>query len=303
VIAFMLAAGCLAAALLHAYRLAVPPRTDLVSAVGRWDQARARASRVQALRGIGTAPGDTLIGRLAGWVAEQLSRRARDLTGLHQDLAITGTTLEDYLSKSLLLAVLGFLGPTAILSVLDAAGLGMPLAVGPVVGVGLGVVMLGVVHRELRETAQKRRAQFRRGLSIYLDLVAMSMQAGRGHSEALPAAAAIGSGWVFTELQDAIEGARFSGTTAWAALGHLGERFNMRELTDLDGALQLANDDGAKVRATLVARAATLREQRIADAEAAAVQATESMKFALIVMVFVFLTYELYPSVARLFAG
>ena len=131
----------------------------------------------------------------------------------------------------------------------------------------------------------------------------MSMQAGRGHAEALPASAAIGTGWAFTQLQDAIDGARFSGTTPWHALGQLGDRFGIRELTDLDAALTLANDDGAKVRTTLVARAETLRSERIADAEAAAAQATESMRFALIVMVFAFLAYELYPSVARLFAG
>jgi hypothetical protein len=77
----------------------------------------------------------------------------------------------------------------------------------------------------------------------------------------------------------------------------------MRELTDLEAALRLASDDGAKIRATLIARAQTLRAKRIADAEAAAAQATESMKFALIVLVFVFLSYELYPSVVRLFAG
>jgi hypothetical protein len=131
----------------------------------------------------------------------------------------------------------------------------------------------------------------------------MSLQAGRGHAEALPAAAAIGTGWTFTELQDAIEGARFSGVTPWTALGRLGERFGVPELVDLEGALRLANDDGAKVKATLVARGVTLRMQRIADSEAEAKQATESMKFALILMVFVFLTYELYPSIARLYAG
>jgi len=164
-------------------------------------------------------------------------------------------------------------------------------------------LMAVVVQRELHDTARKRRGEFRRTLSIYLDLVAMSMQAGRGHAEALPAAAAIGTGWAFTDLQDAIEGARFSGVTAWAALGQLGVRHGLAELTDLEGALRLANDDGAKVKATLVARAGTLRSQRVADAEADANRATESMKFALIVMVFVFLTYELYPSIARLFAG
>ena len=296
----MLAAGCLAAALLHAWRLAVPPRTDLVSAVGRWDHARSRASRVQR---IGTTSDDTPLGRAGAWLAEQLNARARDLTSLTQDLAITGTTLEAHLTKTLTLALAGLLGPTAVVGVLDAAGFGIPLQVGPALGIGLAALMSVLTLRELRTDAVRRRADFRRGLSIYLDLVAMSMQAGRGHGEALPAAAAIGRGWPFNELQDAIDGARFSGITAWAALGALGGRVGMRELSDLDGALQLANDDGAKVRATLVARAETLREQRLADAEAATAQATESMKFALIVMVFAFLTYELYPSVARLMAG
>ncbi|MGH3471465.1 MAG: type II secretion system F family protein [Nocardioidaceae bacterium] len=298
--AFMLAGGCVAGALFFLYRLAVPPRTDLVAAVGRWDQARTRASRVQHLSAVAA---DTPTAKVVRWLTEQVAHRSRNLSPLTQDLAITEGTLENYLTKALTLALAGLAAPIALLALLDAAGLGLPLAFGPMIGLGLAAAMLVVVRRELHETARKRRAELRRSLSIYLDLVAMSMQAGRGHFEALPAAAAIGSGWAFTQLQDAIDGARFSGITPWGALGQLGERIGMRELTDLDGALSLANDDGAKVRATLVARAGTLRGQRIADAEASAVQATESMKFALIVMVFVFLSYELYPSIARLFAG
>ena len=130
------------------------------------------------------------------------------------------------------------------------------------------------------------------------------MQAGRGHAEALPASAAIGTGWAFTHLQDAIDGARFSGTTPWHALGQLGDRFGIRELDRSRlRAHAWPTRTARRSGATFVARAETLRAERIADAEAAAAQATESMRFALIVMVFAFLTYELYPSVARLFAG
>jgi Flp pilus assembly protein TadB len=222
---------------------------------------------------------------------------------LTRDLAITGTTLEDLLGRTLALAAVGFAGPVAILTLLDGLGLGMPFVIGPITGLVLATAMIFVSRRELGESAQRRRAEFRRILSIYLDLVAMSMQAGRGHAEALPAAAAVGTGWAFAQIQDAIDGARFAGMTAWHALGQLGDRFGIRELTDLESALDLANEDGAKVRATLTARAETLRAQRIADAEAAAAKATEAMRFALLVMVFAFLSYELYPSVARLFAG
>jgi tight adherence protein C len=300
VIAFMIAAGLVAVAVLHAYRLAVPPRSDLVGAVHRWDSSRARSTRIQR---IGATDDTTMSRRLRGRLVDLVLRHGRDTPGLTRDLAVTGTNLEEHLAKTLTLSVIGFLGPIAILFFFDGIGLRLPVVFGPVAGLALAAAMIVVTRQELQEQAKKRRAEFRRSLSVYLDLVAMSMQAGRGHAEALPASAAIGSSWAFTHLQDAIDGARFSGTTAWHAVGQLGERFGIRELTDLDAALTLANEDGAKVRATLVARAETLRAERIADAEAAAAQATESMRFALIVMVFAFLSYELYPSVARLFAG
>jgi tight adherence protein C len=300
VIGFMLAAGLLAVAVVHIYRLVMPPRVNLVSAVAGWDRSRARSTRIQR---IGLARGDSARSRLVGWIADQVARRDNDIGSLTHDLSVTGGTLEDYLTRSVTLAALGLIGPAAILTVLNTAGLGLPYVLGPIVGVALGVGMVLVVRQELTDLARRRRAEFRRTLSIYLDLVAMSLQAGRGHAEALPASAAIGTGWAFTQLQDAIEGAKFAGITAWEALGQMGERIGMRELTDLEAALRLASDDGAKIRATLIARAQTLRAGRIADAEAAAARATESMKFALIVMVFVFLSYELYPSVARLFAG
>lgn len=299
-IPFMVAAGLLAAALVHTYRLAVPPRADLAGAVHRWDSARARETRIQR---IGAPRATTIGGKVQGWLSEQVLRRAKDGKGLTQDLAVTGGTVEQYVGKTTTLVLLGFFGPVVILGFFNAIGLGIPLVFGPTAGAVLAIAMLVVTRQELTDKAKKRRAEFRRTLSVYLDLVAMSMQAGRGHAEALPASAAIGTGWAFTHLHDAIDGARFSGTTPWHALGRLGDRFGIRELTDLDSALTLANEDGAKVRATLVARAETLRAERIADAEAAAAQATESMRFALIVMVFAFLAYELYPSVARLFAG
>lgn len=299
-IAFMLAAGFVAVAVLHAYRLAMPPRADMASSVRRWDSSRARATRIQR---VGAPKAITLGGKVQSQLADQVLRRVRDVKALTQDLAVTGATVEQHIGKSTVLVLVGFFGPLVILGLFNTIGLGVPVVFGPVAGLVLAVAMLFVTRQELAESAKRRRAEFRRTLSVYLDLVAMSMQAGRGHSEALPASAAIGTGWAFTHLQDAIDGARFSGTTPWHALGQLGDRFGIRELTDLDAALTLANDDGAKVRTTLVARAETLRSERIADAEATAAQATESMRFALIVMVFAFLAYELYPSVARLFAG
>ena len=298
-VAFMVASAVLAIGLVRLVTLVVPPRTDLVAGVGRWDHARDRANRGPVV----VRAGSSFLDKTAAWLAEQAIVRGRDLTQLHQDLAITGSTLEQHLSKTLALSGVGMIGPLAIFSVLAAAGLAVPLGFSVLAGLGLAGAMLVVSQRELRSQADTRRAELRRAMSIYLDLVAMSMEAGRGYTEALPASAAIGSGWTFTHLQDAISNARPSGITAWAAIGALGERFGMPELVDFDGTLTLASNDGAKIKSSLVSRAQTLRARRVADAEAQANMATESMNFTLIVMVFAFLFYELYPSVARLFAG
>jgi Flp pilus assembly protein TadB len=296
---FLLAAIGVALAMLHLARLTVPPRVDLAAGVGRWDRDRLRASRTATTANVGRSPLD----RIASRLTEAVARRVRDQAGLSQDLAVTDTTLEAHLSKALVLVLVALVGPPVIFGVLAVAGVAIPLSWGLVLGVALAVGIAAIAHRELRSEATRLRAEFRRSLSMYLDLVAMSLEAGRGHAEALPAAARIGSGWTFQALADAVDGARFSGITAWEALGQLGHRYGLPELVDLEGALRLANDDGAKVKATLIARSATLRSARVAYAEAEANQATESMKFALIVMVFAFLFYELYPSVVRLFAG
>ena len=101
VIAFMIAIGCLAAAALRctptAWRCRHGPTWSPASGDGT--HARARASRVQRI-GAPAGP-DSPSERAVRWVAEQLSRRTRDLSRLNQDLAITGTTLEAHLSKTL----------------------------------------------------------------------------------------------------------------------------------------------------------------------------------------------------------
>ncbi len=295
--AFMLAIFLLAVGLVRTARLAVPPRPNHAAQVAQWYADRERAQRARDKPDAAPHPLGGVTTRLARFVE---GRGGRDL---EQDLAMTGTTLEGHLTRVLALSSVALIGPPLIFGVLSLVGLRIPLGISLMLGVGLAAAMVLVAHRELRSRAAELRAEFRRSLSIYLDLVAMALDAGRGHAEALPAAANIGSGWTFEHLQDAIDGARFSGVTAWESLGGLGRRIGLPELVDLDAALRLANEDGAKVKATLVARAGTLRAARIADAHAEANQATESMKFTLIVMVFAFLGYEVYPSIVRLFAG
>jgi len=299
--AMALLAVCFGAGLVRLAYLAVPPRADLKVAVGRWEMARDRTHHHGPATTSG--PDRSLTQRAAARLANALTRRGVNLTQVSQDLAIAGKTLEQHLSRVLVLVFVGLLAPGALGAVALAVGLPIPVQVPVFAGLLLGVVMALVSHHELHKDAENRREELRHTLSIYLDLVAMSMEAGRGHPEALPAAAAIGTGWSFEALQDAISGARYAGTTPWAALGILGDRFGVHEMQELSASLNLAADEGSKIKASLTARATTLRAKRLADAQGEANEASESMRFALIVMVFAFFTYQLYPPIANLFGG
>jgi tight adherence protein C len=130
----------------------------------------------------------------------------------------------------------------------------------------------------------------------------MSLAGGRGIPEALPTSARIGTGWAFELLQDTLEHARYVGTSPWAALADLGERTGMSELTDLGGALLLVADDGAKVRASLTARASTQRRRQLAEAEGEADKADQSSEMAQVVLAVGFVLFLGYPAVVNVLA-
>jgi len=309
--AMIVAAALLAAGLVRLYRLALPTPPDLARETARWDQARQRAGR-RATEPV--EPQTGLLGKAAGWLAEQLrERRGVDMAGFERDLAIKGATadaaddgapdvltLERWLSKTLALALTGLMVGFASVPVLAALGLGVPLSLAPVAGVLLGLLMIALSVNDLRTEARRLREDFRGALSIDLDLVVMSMEAGRGHQEALPAAAGICTGWAFTQLQDAIDGAQVGGITPWEALGRLGERYGIAELVELRSTLAIANDEGGRIRATLIARAQTIRESRLADAQARANKATDAMRTNLLLMAMVGAVYIIAPRLLYL---
>ncbi|HVU91341.1 MAG TPA: hypothetical protein VHC23_03860, partial [Jatrophihabitans sp.] len=65
-------------------------------------------------------------------------------------------------------------------------------------------------------------------------------------------------------------------------------------------ALVLAADDGAKIRRSLSARAATLRRREMADVEGEAGEKSESMLVAQLVICLGFLVFLAYPAVSQL---
>lgn len=116
-------------------------------------------------------------------------------------------------------------------------------------------------------------------------------------------AANVGDGWAVRRIRDALSNARITGITPWQALGKLGDDVNVDELRDLSAALALVADDGAKVRQSLSARAASMRSRQLADIEGKAGERSQSMLVAQLLLCAGFLVFLAYPAVMRVVAS
>jgi Flp pilus assembly protein TadB len=297
--------AALGAAVTSLLVLLLPGRPGLLAAIGRLDAARS----VSAPLIPGPAPTWTQrqaqLGRLLG---DRLPPFARlrvsfhDSAGRQSDLAITDRDEDLLIGRQVLTGLAGFLALPVLALALTPVGLRLPagaLLIGcPLLAAGAAFLP----HLQLRQDAETRRAEFRRALSCYLDLVAMSMAGGRGAPQALSEAAALSESRAHRLIGDALATARLSATNPWHALGELGGRIGVPELSDLAGALALVGDHGARVRDTLTARASTLRRRALTDAEGNAAQADQTMRIAQVLLAFGFLILIAYPALAAVLA-
>jgi Flp pilus assembly protein TadB len=219
--------------------------------------------------------------------------------GLRSDLSLIDRSIETHLALTVLGAVLGSAVPLVLTGLLTAVFPGLPVTT-PVF-----VALLGLLIGALLPTAQAaqrasiRRRDFRHVVGSFLDLVALNLAGGRGVPEALNSASSISDGWAMVRLRQTLETARLQGVTPWKALGDLGEETGVAELRDLSAALELVADDGAKVRESLAARAASLRRRELADAEGRAQARSQSMLVAQLLLAIGFLIFLIYPAITR----
>jgi tight adherence protein C len=219
---------------------------------------------------------------------------------LRADLAITEHDEGWFLSSSLLVGLSGVaLGPVVSLVALVAGVAlpwGLPVALSLVAGPSASAAQI----LSLRAEAARRRQDFAFALSAFLDLVVVSLAAGRGTEGALAVAAQAGKGPAFDSLRQALDGARLRGIPPWDALDELGGRLGVSELSGLAASIRLAGASGAKVRTSLAARAKSLRERGLAESRAAAESETEKMSAAAVLLVLAFIVLIGYPAVVQI---
>jgi tight adherence protein C len=241
--------------------------------------------------------------RLGAGLARFCAEQGLEFPSLQADLDLAGRSLDNYLATSAMLAVLGLLFPVLVAYGVGVAGFHLGFFIplwGSLMFCGIFAVL---PYFEVKSLADTRRRDFRHAIGAFLDLVSMNLSGGRGVPEALMAAGEIGDGWAFWRIRDALANARITGQTPWQALGTLGEEVRVNELKDLSAALSLVAEDGAKVRDSLTARAASLRRRELADLEGQAGEKSQSMLVAQMLLAAGFLMFLIYPAISILMSA
>ena len=298
-------AGCLVGAGLLAvvWRL-LPLRPSPVAELARFEAAQSVDAPI--IRGPGTDEATTGLARrqevMGRWAARQLARRGIEFTTLRQDLALLGRTYERTLGRKITLALTGLLLAAAVVVTLAQVGSPLPAGFPLVLGVLLAVTFFWLPDLEARREAARRREEFRKSLSGYLDLVQLEMAGEAAPAEALPSAANLGESWPFALIRATIYRARQAGRSPWLALADLGDRVGVRELYDLGQLINLVAHDGARVRSTLAARAQTMRRRELADLQVQAGRADQSLRMTQIIIGLGFVLFIGYPAIVAILA-
>ena len=160
-----------------------------------------------------------------------------------------------------------------------------------------GVVGFRWADASLHGQAERRRAQLRHTLAVMLNLLSISLARGAGVEQALDEGSRICTGWAANRLRQVLTSARALRQPPWQALGRLGEDTGVTELAELAAAMSLAGTEGARVRASLAARAAAMRSAATSEMETEAEKASSRMSMPLLVLGIAYLIFLLYPPI------
>ncbi|HEY3709389.1 MAG TPA: type II secretion system F family protein [Amycolatopsis sp.] len=219
------------------------------------------------------------------------------------DLRLTGRGVDTHLASQALLAVAGLLAPWLLQALLAVGGLSLGAAVPLLAGLVLAALGFLVPDLDVRARATRLRREFRDALSAFLDLVWITLAGGAGVEAALGDAAAVGAGPAFAQIRRALHAAQLTRTTPWHTLRRLGEELDIPELSELAASISLAGTEGARVRASLAAKAQALRTHQVTDAETDAQAATERMALPVTLLFLGFLGFIAYPAVMQVLNG
>ncbi|MEY9858530.1 tight adherence protein C [Catenulispora sp. GAS73] len=214
------------------------------------------------------------------------------------NLALLERAVEPHLAQKASAAVAGALIPLIVFGPVAALGFRMPPLLPLAVSAAFAGLMFVVPDLALRDEAERFRMESRTAVRLFLDLTVASLAGGAGIEQAMNAAARRGRSVAFRRIREAMAEARRHQAAAWPYLDALGVELGLRELSELAATAALAGSEGAKVRASLAAKARSMREREHAIIIAAEASATERGSLPGMVQGLALTVFILYASLA-----
>jgi Flp pilus assembly protein TadB len=219
------------------------------------------------------------------------------------DLAVCRSSEAKITTERLICATICAAIPLVMFVVTSVGGAPLPLSLLLIASLALLVVGFMLPVLQLRTRAKMKRREFRTSLSAYLDLVSIMLAGGAGIESALVAASRVGDGPTFHLIADSLDVARATRRSPWEILAIEGERIGIDELPELAATIKLGGEQGARMTASLVAKAASMRAKQLAEIEADANAATERMGLPMVLLFMGFLILLGYPAMQMISAG
>ena len=219
------------------------------------------------------------------------------------DLAVCRSSAAKITTERLICATICAAIPLVMFVVTSVGGAPLPLSLLLIASLALLVVGFMLPVLQLRTRAKMKRREFRTSLSAYLDLVSIMLAGGAGIESALVAASRVGDGPTFQLIAGSLDVARATRRSPWEILAIEGERIGIDELPELAATTKLGGEQGARMTASLVAKASSMRAKQLAEIEADANAATERMGLPMVLLFMGFLVLLGYPAMQMISAG
>jgi tight adherence protein C len=260
------------------------------------------ARRVEVLHEPPTAAPARMRARWQHWALRLLGSTMGERKVLEQNLAVCGETMEHHSVVKLGYAVSGAALPTAMAVIWGLAGITAPVSAVVFFAAAGAVAGFVLPDVSLRRRAQVRRREFRYALSLFLELVVITLSGGAGVHEALRMSASTGTGWAFQELRLALRTAFHQATSPWHVLMDLGQRLGSDDLIEVASSVELASTRGAPPEDALAAKAEIVGDHELSDMKAEATAASERMGGPMIVMFAALILLIGFPAFIQILA-